>query len=201
MISILFLDLGNVLVKVDKSCAFHKISELTGLGIEAIEEAAHSALEADFERGIFSIDEYMDILRENYLLPAGFTSSDLMKIWGSSFKLNYDVWSIIPRLREKARVFLLSNTNPIHFQVVEKKYHLMEQLDGTVLSFEVGYRKPEPEIYFYALEKSGNVPEETFFIDDLEENIVGAEKVGIRGFQFTNFEDLLNFFRLEGFRV
>ena len=49
-------------------------------------------------------------------------------------------------------------------------------------------KKPDPEIYKYTLEKLDILPEESVFIDDLEENIKGAEAVGIRGIIFKNFE-------------
>lgn len=38
MINTIFFDLGNVLVNVDKSLAFKKIAEITGLDIRTITE-------------------------------------------------------------------------------------------------------------------------------------------------------------------
>lgn len=50
-----------------------------------------------------------------------------------------------------------------------------------VISGEVGLHKPEPEIYQLACERLGIAPGEAIFVDDLRENIAGAEAVGMTG--------------------
>lgn len=51
--------------------------------------------------------------------------------------------------------------------------------DEVVISGEVGLHKPEPEIYLLATEQIGVPPEECVFVDDLKENVAGAEAVGM----------------------
>ena len=51
--------------------------------------------------------------------------------------------------------------------------------DEYVLSFEVGFLKPHPKIYEEALNKAKIPAGECVFIDDLEDNIDGARKVGL----------------------
>lgn len=53
--------------------------------------------------------------------------------------------------------------------------------DDVVISGEVGLHKPEPEIYLMGAQKIGLPPEECVFVDDLKENITGAEGVGMTG--------------------
>ena len=53
--------------------------------------------------------------------------------------------------------------------------------DAIVISGEVGLHKPEPEIYLLACERLGIEPAEAIFVDDLRENIAGAEAVGMTG--------------------
>jgi epoxide hydrolase-like predicted phosphatase len=65
-----------------------------------------------------------------------------------------------------------------------------EMFDGVVISGEVGLHKPEPEIFLMGAERVGLAPEECVFVDDLRENCVGAEAVGMtailhRGAQST----------------
>jgi len=50
-----------------------------------------------------------------------------------------------------------------------------------VISGEVGLHKPEPEIYLLACERLEIEPAEAIFVDDLRENIAGAEAVGMTG--------------------
>jgi putative hydrolase of the HAD superfamily len=55
----------------------------------------------------------------------------------------------------------------------------LDIFDATVISGEVGLHKPEPEIYRLGAERIGFEPEACVFVDDLRENIAGAEAVGM----------------------
>jgi putative hydrolase of the HAD superfamily len=48
-----------------------------------------------------------------------------------------------------------------------------------VISGEVGLHKPQPEIFLLAAERLGVDPAECVFVDDLRENVAGAEEVGM----------------------
>ena len=54
-----------------------------------------------------------------------------------------------------------------------------EMFDGVVISGEVGFHKPQPEIYRLGAESVGLDPTECVFVDDLRENCDGAEAVGM----------------------
>jgi putative hydrolase of the HAD superfamily len=51
--------------------------------------------------------------------------------------------------------------------------------DATVISGEVGMHKPRPEIFLLAAERVGIDPARCVFVDDLRENVAGAEAVGM----------------------
>ncbi|MDE2986843.1 MAG: HAD family phosphatase [Chloroflexota bacterium] len=57
--------------------------------------------------------------------------------------------------------------------------------DAIVVSGEIGMRKPDPGIFHHAAEEIGVPPEHCFFIDDLEENVLGAQRIGMDGYHFT----------------
>ena len=65
-----------------------------------------------------------------------------------------------------------------------------DMFDVLVFSCKEGYRKPEKEIYEITLSRLKSQPEETLFIDDREENIRGAESLGIQAILFENNEQL-----------
>ena len=56
---------------------------------------------------------------------------------------------------------------------------LDELFDTVVISAEVGLHKPQPEIYRLAAERLAEPPERCVFVDDLRENCLGAEAVGM----------------------
>ena len=53
--------------------------------------------------------------------------------------------------------------------------------------------KPDPAIYQKLLQELGLIPEECLFIDDLEENIQGAQSVGIPGHVFLSQDELYHY--------
>jgi epoxide hydrolase-like predicted phosphatase len=57
----------------------------------------------------------------------------------------------------------------------------IDYFDATVISGEVGLHKPQPEIYLLACERLEIEPAEAVFVDDLRENVEGAEAVGMTG--------------------
>jgi putative hydrolase of the HAD superfamily len=57
----------------------------------------------------------------------------------------------------------------------------VDLFDATVISGDVGMHKPQPEIYRLACERLGVEPREAVFVDDLRENVTGAEAVGMTG--------------------
>jgi epoxide hydrolase-like predicted phosphatase len=54
-----------------------------------------------------------------------------------------------------------------------------ELFDGVVISGEVGLHKPQPEIFELGAKLIGLDPSDCVFVDDLRENCVGAEAVGM----------------------
>ena len=93
------------------------------------------------------------------------------------------------------RVFLLSNTNSIHWDYcVEqlfpyKNYGVADYFERIFLSQEMHLQKPDAEIFNEVLRQTGIRAEDSIFIDDLPENCEAARSVGIQAFQNTNFDD------------
>ena len=83
------------------------------------------------------------------------------------------------------RLFLLSNTNDIHIEYVkqqmgmERFYRFKESFEVFYLSYEMGMRKPDTEIFEFVLEENKLVAGETFLVDDTKENTDTAASIGI----------------------
>lgn len=108
-------------------------------------------------------------------------------VWFSGRETNL-VWA--DRLRElKAAglfVGVLSNMVPTWDEHWRRLVPVDEMFDDVVLSFEVGTRKPQPEIFALAAERAGVAPEHCLLVDDLEANCAGAVAAG---WQAIRFED------------
>lgn len=63
---------------------------------------------------------------------------------------------------------------------------LAEIADSVVISAEIGVRKPSRQIYRVACERLGIAPEVALMVDDLQQNLDGAARIGIRGILHTD---------------
>ncbi len=72
----------------------------------------------------------------------------------------------------------------------EKERGFLSRFRDIVVSGEEKLLKPDPAIYFRALDRFGLKPAEALLVDDRAINVEGAEAVGMRGHLFTGAEDL-----------
>ena len=105
-------------------------------------------------------------------------------------KINQELVEIIKDLKNKNyKICLLSNYSAeLRKKLTEKE--LIDLFDEVIISGEVGYQKPQPEIFeilLKNLEISGN---ELVFIDDSKQSLLGAENIGYIPLLFTNNEKL-----------
>jgi putative hydrolase of the HAD superfamily len=71
---------------------------------------------------------------------------------------------------------LVSNSLGLH---AYEGYDLDDRFDHVVISALVGKRKPSRRIYRMAMELAGTTPERSVFVDDFQNNIDAAERIGI----------------------
>ena len=95
----------------------------------------------------------------------------------------------IKQLKSNSRVVCGTNTIDSHY------YYLLNQgvydiFDEVYASNLMGISKPDPDFYRYILKKEGIKPENTVFVDDTEENIISAQKIGINSILFTDSNSL-----------
>ena len=95
---------------------------------------------------------------------------------------------------------MLSNTNKLHFEHVKKKFPVTKLFTHSILSYELGHRKPNRPIFKIALKKSKFKAHECIFIDDKKENIMVAKKLGMHAVQFVSTTKLITDLKNHGVR-
>ncbi len=104
------------------------------------------------------------------------------------------VIAIMKRLSANYRIGVLSNISMARYR--EARSFAIDSLVGSgvvkdvVASCFVGLRKPDVRIYEMALKKMNAKASETIFIDNQYENVVGADRAGIKGVFFTGAKKL-----------
>ena len=191
MIETIVSDLGNVLLRFDNSVFYRAVSRFSGRPAADIEAVIGRNLDLLilFEKGVVSPFEFyrnaLDILE----ITAGYEEFFAAYCEGV-FTTVPSVLDLFRGLKPRYRMILLSNTDIIRWTHVKTKFPEILIFDDYVLSFDVGARKPQLEIYFEAIRAGRAAPERTVFIDDLPANVAGAEGAGMKGILCESGADL-----------
>lgn len=108
----------------------------------------------------------------------------------TKFKKNEGVLNLAQDLKDYGyKIAVLSNTIKAHAEINKKK-GLYDLFNYVILSNEVGLSKPDPKMFYFALNKLQTKAEETLFIDDKFSNIEAAQKIGFKTILFINGKQL-----------
>ena len=188
-IKAVFFDIGNVLLRFSSRRILRKFA--SAVGRHPIKVARHiwkGRLVDRIERGEVTGEELHDLFVKQLGYTGDFTR--FKTLWCDHFTLDRGSFAILKGLSGRMPTYLLSNTNALHIEHIQARYAFPGLVKGAILSHELRLRKPQREIYEAALEMSGTAPEETVFIDDLEENCEGARKAGLHAIRYRGAKDL-----------
>jgi putative hydrolase of the HAD superfamily len=182
-ISTIIFDLGGVILYLDQGKTLRAFAR-KGLDLEDVNEA--SPIFNDFETGKITAPDFRQGIKS--LFKGNITDTEIDEAWNAMLLDTYEErFRIIEGLRKQFRIYLLSNTNSIHIDFVRdylNKHFSLERWDNLFdkqyLSYEIGLRKPNKNIYEYVLNDIQKQPQECLFIDDSFANIKGAESAGIQ---------------------
>lgn len=189
--SAIVFDLGNVLIPFDLNKAIIKLNQIeNGMGDRFNNFfKSNYNLHRDFEKGKIPENDFINRVLE--VVDHRIDPVTFCRYYADIFSLNEDVISLLPVLKKNYKLFLLSNTDSIHKKYGWEKYKFLNNFEKLILSFEVGSVKPEEKIYLAVEEASGFSSREHFFIDDIQEYVDGAKKIGWEAVQFINYQKLV----------
>jgi glucose-1-phosphatase len=198
VIKTILFDLGNVIIPFDFKLAYARLARHCGCKPEEVPARIRATgLVAPFEKGEIAAEPFVREL--SAALRLNLTHQEFCDWWSCVFLPETLVSeALLEDLAARHRLLALSNTNPIHFAMVEKNYPLLRHFDDFVLSYRVGAAKPEAKIYREAIARAQCSPEECFFIDDLAVNVEAAQGHGMNAVQFLSAEQLDRELRTRG---
>jgi HAD superfamily hydrolase (TIGR01509 family) len=143
-------------------------------------------------RGLFTDDgEFVLVLGKNETTQK-YSREEIAKKIALKYRKIPEIWSeLLPRLKGVYALGVINNGTAITVPYFKKENNFGEFFSIFINSSEVGLEKPDSRIYFMALERMGLKPEESVFIDDTEENVLGARKIGMQGILFTDYQNLI----------
>jgi 2-haloacid dehalogenase len=98
-----------------------------------------------------------------------------------------DTVAIMRELRSAGyRTFALSNWSAETFPMTRPRFPFLDEMEGVVLSGEVGVGKPDPAMFRELLSRFNLTAQETVFIDDWDRNIATASDLGFVAIPFAD---------------
>jgi epoxide hydrolase-like predicted phosphatase len=196
----IIFDLGAVIIPIDFEKTFDAFALLSKLPKESVKKKyADSSFFVDFEKGLIGNFSFLQQLRALLGVDKTVTDQQLIDAWNTLLlPIPKERIARIQALASKYRLFLLSNTNPIHIHEVQRILYTSAQVDclerlfeHTWYSYDLGLIKPHTSIYEKVLKRKSLLPHETLFLDDNKDNIEGAARVGIQTVHVTEHSTFL----------
>ena len=193
-------DLGGVLVDLDFKAAINGLQKAGFANVkEQLQTLHQGGIFQKFELGEMTAEEFRTAIRENSTVEL--TDEEVDNLWNAMLlEIPREKLELILDLRGKYMVYLLSNTNSIHWDYVCKNafnyrgFRVKDYFEETFLSYEMHLAKPDKAIFEKVLQDANLLPEETLFIDDSETNCKAAEEVGIHAHHYHIGDDLSKVF-------
>lgn len=184
----LLLDLGGVLIDIDYQSTENAFEKL---GVNDFKERytqfAQNELFDRFECGQISAQHFI-----NLLLPhttTGTSPNEVVAAWNAMIgEFPVEKIALLDRLSQELPLYMLSNTNELHWVPVEKAWKRVSEepmsayFQTIFLSHQIGQRKPTPETFIWVCEQMGFEPKDVLFIDDSPQHISGAQQAGLQTF-------------------
>lgn len=184
-IKAILFDMGNVLIFFDAKRSSKAFSEAVGAPEDKIWQAFFvSELERSYTRGEISSEEFYRRVSEHF--PKKIDYATFARLWNDIFTENHEMNDLLKRLKKHYPLYLISNTNDLHFEHVCKEFPIAQHFTRCFPSHLVGHRKPDQAMFEHVLSEIKLRPEEAVFIDDIAEFVESARRLGIRGIQFTS---------------
>lgn len=185
----IILDLGGVILNIDYQRTIRAFELLLGNGanFETFYTQARQTIVFDlFEKGQISAATFRSELKK--ILGHQITDQEIDTAWNAMLlDLPAERLTFVSELRKKYPVYLLSNTNEIHFHAFRKNLEetfgkpsiLEDFFDKTYYSHLIKERKPTAAAFNYVLNDNQLNANEVVFVDDSAQHIEGAMSLGI----------------------
>ena len=197
----IIFDFGAVIINIDPDAVFRYLMENGINNIDKLHEAfTENHIYRDLETGKTGPDEFRSAIRE--ALGMSFSDEDIDAIWNSIIlDIPPERVSFLNRLKTKYSIYLLSNTNSIHYDHYNSYFrntYDYPSLDSFFTrawySHILGVRKPDPEIFRMVLDDGRLDPDETAFIDDMKINVDAAATLGIHPVHLSEGMEIMDLF-------
>lgn len=197
-IKAVLFDLGEVLVSVNLNRAVSQLADYLTIDEKEINfYLFNDNIKDRFDSGLIEPEDfYLNFCQQAKKQPP---FDIFVEYYTDIFSPLYDGFKAVKYAAQRVPIFLLSNTDTLHWNRILNDYkEIMDLFSGYHLSFKAGVNKPDPKYFIKFLNKSNLQASSCLFIDDNLKNIKTAENLSFMTLRRTrqmNLEtELKNFF-------
>jgi glucose-1-phosphatase len=174
-------DIGNVLVRFDFTHALAKLADMSSVPMLEV-PALLTPLKDAVESGQMSDDDFI----AQSIAKLGFRGGrhDFIELWGDIFTAHEPMNAVVQRLAGKYPLYLFSNTSGLHKEWLFERFDVFRHFKDGVYSYEARSSKPGEGMYHEAIRRFDLNPAQTFYIDDLVDNITTGRRLGFLSHQY-----------------
>jgi putative hydrolase of the HAD superfamily len=190
-ISLVLFDMDDVLCTYSRPTRAAYLARLAGIDPDAVLAAIWgSGFEAQADAGAIDAETYLRGHRERLGYPL--TLDEWLDARRASITPRHDVLEMVDSVRERARVAVLTNNSTLVADHIDRLFPELRPLFGNAIYASAGLQaaKPDPECFRRCLRALGAAPGEVLFVDDLAQNVAGAELAGLSAHRYVSPEDL-----------
>ena len=196
MIKVIIFDVGSVITFTDWKKVYSNVAEILGIDPSIVVDYHRDNLDALLVNKL-TFSDFVEFLNE-YIRTL--TVENVKEVWTSEalklVQVDRKLLNYIDKLRINYKLFILTNASESRMYI-DVALDLYQHFDHVFISCKEHLMKPEKAFYQKALLFANTKPEETFFIDDNEKNVVAGQALGIQGIVYKDFnlfkENLLKF--------
>lgn len=199
----IIFDLGNVIIDLDLAKTDIELEYVLGEDyVDRLNQIEKKDIFNRFEMGLCDEREFVETLQSVANQKVSYRR--IIDAWNAMLlRTPMHRLEMLENLKSTYQVFLLSNTNETHlawvFDDLQKMYGITDfdtrYFHKPYYSHLINLRKPNIEIYQFVLDDAQLIANETLFIDDNYDNIVGAKQVGINTIHHQIGNEIENLFK------
>jgi len=184
----IIFDWGGVLIEDPAPRLYEYCAKALGVGEEQYRIVFDTCMN-DFQTGRITEQQLWMNMTSRLNVPMPKANSLWSDAFAAAYRPRQKLFSLAGRLRRAGcKIALLSNTEKPAVELIRKQKY--DVFDVEVFSCLEGTAKPERKIYEITLDRLGTPAGQTLFIDDRQDFIDGAQKVGLQTILFKNIEQL-----------
>ena len=197
----IIFDLGGVILDIDETIICTELEKMGINSAELIRSKDFNDIMSKFDTGIYTAPTFRKRMKA-LIGQEKMTDQKFDSIWNAMLlDIPRERIEAIEKVKKHYKIFLMSNTNVIHYDLYVRDLQLRfgynefdELFHKSYFSFAEHLEKPDPRFFELILDHEGLQPEETLFIDDTEKNIKVAQSLGIRTYHIRRDELVRNLF-------